>query len=607
LIPIQHPSIQFDCGSAESVSTKPSKHPNGSNPNFLETMRLSVKVPENRLFTLPINIRVKDDRLIQHPIIGTRSIAITPYIPWTDVSPSYHELDEHLPKPVNEIPGASSSEPAQSQQQDAIIPIEEDSQWLNVAQQHKDIKGVKDQLIQNLDQRTLPEVHETFLEESNDDEVEDYARKRETVKNELELHLDPPTFGTFVLYRAKRKHDVPIRFEIGKFKGRFRLLEKGKENQGDPPLDLLSLYKPRDLMVRIYAIEGYQLVAKDRDGKNSPYIRCDNGLKKIKSADERKQDTSRPQFYKCYELPTSFPTATMLEVGIWDYKSIGKDELIGQTRIDLENRFFSKQWNQMTFKSIEYRTLWNPSSTNPQGQLKIWIDIMTMEEASKNPPENISPPLPLEYELRVIVWEASNVAFKDKHMSDIFVSGYPEKQKPQLTDTHWRSEDGHGSWNWRMKFPIIIPCPIPRFKLQVWDRDILKPNDAICEANINLRPLYTRAYRNKSLREILDHQWISMTHPSAIGIQGKVLVTFELLSKDEADRKPAGFGRSAPNDNPVLEKPNRPETSFNPLRLDKMVSKVIIGQHKGKIAAVCGCIVVVIILIIVLYVASIFR
>jgi hypothetical protein len=55
----------------------------------------------------------------------------------------------------------------------------------------------------------------------------------------------------------------------------------------------------------------------------------------------------------------------------------------------------------MKKKPIEYRTLWNPSSTNPQGQLKLWIDILTKEEAQNNPPEPISPPVPLDFELRV--------------------------------------------------------------------------------------------------------------------------------------------------------------------------------------------------------------
>ncbi len=119
------------------------------------------------------------------------------------------------------------------------------------------------------------------------------------------------------------------------------------------------------------------------------------------------------------------------------------------------------------------------------------------------------------------VWETRNVVFKDKKSSDIFVVGYPEGvgQKPQTTDTHWRSEDGTGNFNWRMKFSIIVPNPTPRFKLQVWDKDLLKPNDSICEANLNLRSFYSKAYKEKKESHSLDKQWVAMTHPAHQGLQ----------------------------------------------------------------------------------------
>ena len=37
--------------------------------------------------------------------------------------------------------------------------------------------------------------------------------------------------------------------------------------------------------------------------------------------------------------------------------------------------------------------------------------------------------------------------------------------------------------------------------------------------------------------------------------QGKVEMAIELLSKDEAEAKPAGKGRDEPNQNPTLEEP----------------------------------------------------
>lgn len=235
---------------------------------------------------------------------------------------------------------------------------------------------------------------------------------------------------------------------------------------------------------------------------------------------------------------------------------------------------------------------------------------MTPQEAKEHPPEDISPPRIINYELRVIIWSTKEVVFKDKNMSDIFVTGYMEGQKPQLTDTHWRSEDGKGEFNWRMKFPVTWPSSEQsksRFKLQVWDKDILNPNDAIGEGNLNLRPFFKKAYKKGSARESLEKQWIVLTHPAAQGTQGQVLVTFELLTEEEAARLPAGFGRKEPNENPHLDPPKRPETSFNPFRIDKMISKVIIGKNKGKIGiAVCIC-CTCIILFLVIYLSIQFK
>jgi hypothetical protein len=38
------------------------------------------------------------------------------------------------------------------------------------------------------------------------------------------------------------------------------------------------------------------------------------------------------------------------------------DDLIGETLIDLEDRYFSSDWNAMPMKPIEYRNLYHPCS-----------------------------------------------------------------------------------------------------------------------------------------------------------------------------------------------------------------------------------------------------
>jgi hypothetical protein len=99
---------------------------------------------------------------------------------------------------------------------------------------------------------------------------------------------------------------------------------------------------------------------------------------------------------------------------------------------------FATEWQDrwsLLKKPVENRALWSPSSRNAQGKLRMWVDILTPDEAARNPPVPLAPPPKLPVELRVIIYKAKDVVFKDANMSDIKVSVYPHGNKPQFTDT----------------------------------------------------------------------------------------------------------------------------------------------------------------------------
>ena len=48
--------------------------------------------------------------------------------------------------------------------------------------------------------------------------------------------------------------------------------------------------------------------------------------------------------FRCIEFTAIFPRDTILTLVVMDYDMLSKDDLIGETRIDLENRLFAREY-----------------------------------------------------------------------------------------------------------------------------------------------------------------------------------------------------------------------------------------------------------------------
>ncbi|TMW65611.1 hypothetical protein Poli38472_008253 [Pythium oligandrum] len=336
---------------------------------------------------------------------------------------------------------------------------------------------------------------------------------------ELERFLSGQALETYPLYRSvlsrpsllKRKR-VRIQVRAGIFKGVIRVTEKRRSAKEQQPLvDLQRLKEPQSLVVRVYVLRGSNLQAKDFNGFSDPYLRLKLGKEIISDRANYKKKTLQPEFFRVFSFTTTLPGPSQLEIGVWDHDFIKKDDFIGSTTIDLEDRWFHREWQSLgrpesafpsdstaSLKPIEYRHLYTPQRTTSQGFLQLWVDILTAQEATLVPPVSVAPPTAQKFEVRVVIWRAENVADKDhSEINDYFVKCWMEGGRAEDTDVHWRCSNGKPCWNWRFKFPVEFPMRTPelaRLHVQLWDRDVIKWNDVLGEAQLDLYKWLRRAY-----------------------------------------------------------------------------------------------------------------
>ncbi|XP_045490218.1 otoferlin-like [Pieris rapae] len=271
----------------------------------------------------------------------------------------------------------------------------------------------------------------------------------------------------------------------------------------------------------------------------------------------------------------------------------------------------------LVVEHVETRPLYNPNKPGiEQGRIEMWVDMFPMDMPLPGQAVNIAPRKPKAYEMRVIIWNTDDVVLEDdafftgEKMSDIYVKGWLKGPDDcQSTDIHYRSLTGEGNFNWRFIYPfdyleaeerIVISrkesmfswdeteCKIPaRLELQVWDADHFSADDFLGALTLDLNrfPRGAKSSNLCSLDMLRNDGTVPMVNifkqkrikgwwpfytkrdNEEMELTGKVEAEIHLLSREDAEKVPAGLGRSEPD---PLDKPNRPDASFmwflNPLK-----------------------------------------
>jgi len=321
-------------------------------------------------------------------------------------------------------------------------------------------------------------VRAIFGADEGEDDGADHARP--SVNGALEDHLPAPYFESIPLTNGGK--------DVGTLKVRIHVIDRVNPEW---PLSLpdshmgsffynskkfrkwIKADTPAVFRVRSYVIRGLN-VSGAASGFGNPYLFFVYGNNAVKLPGHRQMNTVEPRFFRTDERDVKMPEQSSFEVGLYDFSGSSEDAMIGSSRVDLEDRWFSPTYQEMIKNSrvpIEYRAMRSPNAgALSKGSLEMWIDLIDAAAAAEVPLSPLRPPPPVEVEIRVVIWSCKDLSLRlcqdestgeAREKIDIMAkasidcrsySGFQAKE--QETDVH-ASSSGEGEFNWRFVFSKI--------------------------------------------------------------------------------------------------------------------------------------------------------
>ncbi|XP_040889705.1 fer-1-like protein 4 [Toxotes jaculatrix] len=132
---------------------------------------------------------------------------------------------------------------------------------------------------------------------------------------------------------------------MGKYKGSFLVYPIDSGDEEDTKCQIINgipKNSPIKVLVRVYIVKATSLAPTDPNGKADPYLVVRAGQQSLDTKDRYIPKQLNPTFGEVFELNVSFPLETELFITVMDHDLVGSDDVIGETRVDLENRFYSR-------------------------------------------------------------------------------------------------------------------------------------------------------------------------------------------------------------------------------------------------------------------------
>ena len=372
-----------------------------------------------------------------------------------------------------------------------------------------------------------------------------------------------------------------------------------------------EILKGVKVLIRIYVVDALFNWSQDFQSENDSYIRVE--MDGHQTQESRKiKNNNQPKFFSTFQMEHTLPGASDIRIKFFDSDPLKADEFIGETVIDIEQRFFDRQWRSFKEHPIESRNIYHPSSAIDVGVCRLFVEAYDMSQIV--PPLRMINPRPsTKVEVRVVVWSVWGVSSQDfEDVSDLYVKGsLPAFDMAMCTDTHYRAQAGFGSFNWRMKFSIDIDEYFNEEKadlmMMVYDKDFLSSNDFVASTSVNLKEIVEQCLYFRKKQSIMGEdenqkesskfvkKMVPKFSQKEEGEEQKpvfIKLSVDCVTIEEAETSPVGIGRGDPNQSPYLEEPvGRFKWTMNPFLL---MEQLVGPQFKNKMWMIfCGLFLII--------------
>ncbi|XP_078421454.1 myoferlin-like [Cetorhinus maximus] len=331
MLRVTSPSLVVEC-SGEMIQTAPIKNYK-KNPNFLIPIYfITVFLPVDASYSPPIVLKVLDFRAFGYkPVVGQTTVK---------------SLSQFMCDPFAGLAEAEDANMTSTKSFNVEAPNIESSAAED--ERKSDLEATEGQLEDNAIDWWCK-----FYASSGEHDYTDYLLQGyDTIKIYPCPLEDVPHFKglqdfchTFKLYRGKVYGDIEDPIVVGEFKGSFRIYPLPEDpTKPLPPSQFRQLpsSEPQICLVRVYIVRALSLQPKDRSGTCDPYIKISLGKVFIDDHEHFIANTLNPVFGKMFQLYATIPLNKDLKVAVYDYDLISQDDKIGETVVDLENRFLSR-------------------------------------------------------------------------------------------------------------------------------------------------------------------------------------------------------------------------------------------------------------------------